>query len=105
MKKIEKRSQKAGLRAGKFMLGLILAVMIGGLSVLPAFGQYYGRPYPDDRYRYEQRGHDRGAYYYHRRVYRPYYAPPPVYAPPPIFYAPPPPPPGISIFLPPIRIW
>jgi len=93
--------------AGKIMMGLVFASMIGGLSAGPALGRDDFRyPGPYDQGRYERRGQDRDWHYYERgrRVYRPYGYNAPVYAPPPIFYAPPPPPPGISIFLPPIVI-
>jgi hypothetical protein len=74
--------------AGKIMMGLVLAAMIGSIGVGSALGR-------DNRM-----GHGRGDYrpyghYGHReRVY---------YPPPPIIYAPPPPP-GIGIFFPPVFI-
>jgi hypothetical protein len=103
MKKIKKRDKKIRSTAGKIIIGLVLASMVGGLSALPALGQDHRRPVPPDRDRFERRGPDRDAYY-HRRVYRPHVPQHPVYAPPPVFFEPPPPPPGISIFFPPIFI-
>jgi hypothetical protein len=94
-------------KAGKIIMGLVFASMVGGLTAGPALGRDdYRRPGPYDHGRYERRGHDRDYHYYERgrRVYRPYGYRAPVYAPPPVIYAPPPPPPGISIFLPPIVI-
>ena len=91
--------------AGKMMMGLVLAAMIGSIDVAPALGKD-GR-YGKGRYENRGRGNDRGHYVYERgrRVYRPYsygYRER-VYAPPRVIYAPPPPP-GISIFFPPIFI-
>lgn len=104
--------------AGRIVLGLVLALMIGTIYASPVLAKndkkYQGK---HDNGRYENRGHGhnndrygkRGYYYSHgKRVYRPrtYYAPrehvyyPP---PPPVVYAPPPPP-GIGIFFPPIFI-
>jgi hypothetical protein len=88
--------------AGKIMMGLILASMIGSIDVVPALG----RDRDDNRGRYENRGHgydrDHG-----RRNYRPYgyygHRKGVYYPPPPVFWAPPPPP-GIGIFFPPIFI-
>jgi hypothetical protein len=89
----------------RMMMGIALASLMGGLSVVWA-EDYRSRPY-DYRYErgrhYDPRWHDREWYERHRHAYR-YYPPPPVYAPPPVIYAPPPPPPGISIILPPIII-
>ncbi|MBK5276709.1 MAG: hypothetical protein JJE30_16895 [Desulfuromonadales bacterium] len=102
---------------------LVLAVMTGGMNVVPSFADdYRDRDGRHDNGRYEKRGrgHDRGNYYYEdgrryyyeggRRYYyeggRRYYRQP-VYrervyvAPPPVVYAPPEPM-GIRIFLPPI---
>jgi hypothetical protein len=81
---------------GTIMMGLVLAAMIGVISVAPAIGrdepkrverhdngrdQHRGRGYDNDRYERGRRG----------------------YIPPPVIYAPPPSP-GISIFFPPIFI-
>ena len=85
-----------GSAAGKFMIGLVIAAMVGGIDVLPALGDDHGREgrHDNGRYEHRDRGHDRGRYEHGRRDYRPY-----GYAPPPVIYAPPAPP-GISIFLP-----
>ncbi len=110
----------------RMMMGLVLAIVIGGMDAAPALardhghddgGRYdhRGRGYDDDG-RYDHRGH---GYYEHGRGYyrnpyvhgRPEYRPygysydyrGRVYAPPPVIYAPPPPP-GIGIFFPPIII-
>ena len=86
--------------AGKIMMALVLASMIGGIAVAPAIGK-------DNRHdngRYEKRGH---AYGHNKPVQQPYgyygYRERVYYPPPPVSYAPPPPP-GISIFFPPIFI-
>ncbi|MBI5591322.1 MAG: hypothetical protein HY881_12650 [Deltaproteobacteria bacterium] len=94
--------------AGKMMMGLVFAAMIGNMDVVPAFGrddhermQYYD----NDRYEHRGRRYDHGRYVYvhGRRVYQPYGYRERVYVPPPVIYAPPPPP-GITIFFPPIFI-
>ena len=113
MKKIKIRDKKIRSTAGKIIVGLILASMIGGVSALPVLGQDHRRsahPAQDryerrdrDRDRYERRDRDRDAYY-HRRVYRDHGPDRRVYAPPAIVIEPPPPPPGIHIFLPRIII-
>jgi hypothetical protein len=86
--------------AGKIMMGLVLAAMIGSIEVAPALGKDNNqkRTGKHDNGRYEQRGrgydrYDRNHYVQRRRVY----------VPPPVIYAPPPPP-GIGIFFPPIFI-
>jgi len=84
--------------AGKIMMGLVVAAMLGSINVAPAIGKDH------DNGRNEKRGH---AYGHNKPVYRPYgyygqrdrvYYPPPrvVYAPPS--------PPGIGIFFPPVFI-
>jgi hypothetical protein len=92
---------------GKILLGLVLAVMIGSIDVVPAFSrdehQNVGkhddkRMGNHDNGRYEHRRADYDRDRYGRRDYRPY-----GYAPPPVIYAPTPLP-GIGIFFPPIRI-
>ena len=98
---------------GKMMMGLVIAVMIGGsIDVVPALGKNDKKAGRYDNRRYQQRGHvyDRGHHvqgrpygYYGQRA-RVYYPPPRVYYPPPPVIYEPPPPPGISIFLPPIFI-
>ena len=87
--------------AGKVMMGLALAAMVGSVNVLPAYGDDHQRIGKHDRGRYEHRGrgydkrrymHREGGYNYYQpygyseRVYAPVYAPPPE--------------PGISIFFP-----
>ncbi len=91
--------------AGKIMMGLALAVMVGSIDAAPALGKDKGRKHDNGRYENRGRGHDHGHYVYERgrRVYRPYGYSERVYVPPPVIYAPPPPP-GITIFFPPIFI-
>ena len=94
--------------AGKMMLGLVVASMIGGIWVAPAGAgdrEYReGRGGRYDNRGYEGRGHWRdGDRYRGRRVYRSYQYVEPVYVAPPVYYAPQPAP-GISIFLPTIHI-
>ena len=88
--------------AGKIIMGLVFATMVGGIDVVPALGDDHDRGGKHDNRRYEDRGrgHDRDRYDHNRRDYRPYGHGERVYAAPPVIYAPPPPPPGISIFLP-----
>ena len=77
-------------------MALVVASMIGGISIGPAFARDddRGRGH-EERGRHEARGHyrgrePRGGYYEH-----------PVYAPPPVVYAPAPyQSPGISIVFP-----
>jgi hypothetical protein len=97
---------------GKLVIGFVLALMIGGINVVPAFSEEYtgndnvryerrerGQTrYERDRHRnarYEQerRMHQRERYERRRRNYEP----------PPVIFVPPPPP-GIRIFFPPIII-
>jgi hypothetical protein len=92
--------------AGKVMMGLVLATVIGSIDVAPALGKDNRKNVgKHDNGRYEQRGRevDRNRQVQNRRVYRPYGYRERVYAPPPVVYAPPSPP-GISIFFPPIFI-
>ena len=94
-----KTSRKWSFRfiAGKVMLGLVLAAMIGSISVAPALGK-------DNQKRMGKRDNGRYVYVQGRRVYQPYYGyRERVYVPPRVIYAPPPPP-GIGIFFPPIFI-
>jgi hypothetical protein len=79
-------------------MALVVALMIGGMSIAPAFADDNDRGRDHrDRGRHEARGHYRGP------EYRGYYREP-VYAPPPVVYAPVPyQSPGISIVFP-IRI-
>lgn len=95
--------------AGKIVLGLVMAAMLGGLDAAPAAAGDHGNrgDYRGDRHNeYRGRGHDRGYWgrdRYNRRVYRAYGYVEPVYVAPPVYYAPLPEP-GVSIFLPSIRI-
>ena len=99
--------------AGKIMMGLVLAAMIGSIDVMPAFGKddHKRMGKHDNRYEPSKRVYhrdDRGREYYRdrhgKRFYRSYGYSERVYVPPPpVVYAPPPPP-GISIFFPPIFI-
>lgn len=113
--------------AGRLMIGLFFAALIGSIDVVPALGKddHNKNMGKHDNGRYENKGrgnnrdhykayrHDQDRYederreYYHdlkgRRVYRYHNYRERVYAPPRFFYAPPPPP-GISIFFPPIFI-
>lgn len=92
----------------KLIGGMVLALMIGGINVVPAFSEgnqrrmeyndhdrYERDRYRSDRNRYEhERRWDARNRYEHRRH---------GYEPPPVIYAPPSPP-GIRIFFPPIYI-
>ena len=61
-------------------MALILASVIGGMSIAPALGRDGDRDRGrHDRGRHEARGHYRGERYY---------PPPEVYAPPPVVYPP-----------------
>jgi hypothetical protein len=93
MKIIKIIGKKIRTIAGRTIIGLVLASLVGGLSALPAFGEDFKRPASRDR-----------DAYYHRRVYRNYGPRDRVYAPPAVIIEPPPPPPGIHIFFPPIII-
>ena len=89
--------------AGKIMMGLVLAAMVGSVDVAPAFGRDdHRRKHDNDRYEQRERGHDRDRR--HGRRYRSYdyygYRERVYYPPPPVVFVPPPPP-GISIFFPP----
>jgi hypothetical protein len=92
----------SNLLMGKIVLGLVIAFMIGSISVVPAIGKDDHKnmgKHDNGRYEHRGRGYDHNyrpyGYYGHReRVYYP--APPVVWAPPP--------PPGIGIFFPPVFI-
>ena len=106
MKTSSTRVRKFSSTAGKIVMALVFASMIGGISIAPAFGRDNDRRggYHDHgRYEHGRYGYRSRAYYY--RGYQPYgYYPPPVYAPPPVIYAPAPyQSPGISLVVP-IRI-
>jgi hypothetical protein len=97
--------------AGKIMMGLALAAMIGSINVAPSFGddrggrpgegryEQRGRGHDNGRYEHRGRGYDRGRYVRGRRVHQPYGYSERVYVPPPVYYEPPPPP-GVRLFLP-----
>jgi hypothetical protein len=96
--------------AGKIMMGLVLASMIGSIDVAPALARDDHKRMGDhDNGRYEQkgRGRDRDRHMQGRRDYRPYgrygHRERDYYPPPRVIYAPPPPP-GIGIFFPPVII-
>ena len=86
--------------AGKIIMGLIFAALVGSINVVPALGDDHGRNgrYDNRRYEHRGRGHDRDRYEHSRRYYGPYGYRERFYAPPPFIYAPPPPP-GIGIFI------
>jgi hypothetical protein len=84
---------------GKIVMALVFASMIGGISIVPAFGKDN-----DGHKRYGEHGrYEHGRYEHGRRVYqappRYYYYSEPVYAPPPVVYVPAPSP-GISLVFP-----
>jgi hypothetical protein len=85
-------------------MALIVASMIGGISIAPAFGDNDRREGYRGQGHYE-RGHDRGRrMYQYQRPGPYYYHPAPVYAPPPVVYEPYPyQSPGINLVFP-IRI-
>ena len=88
------RTRKFSSTVGTIVMALVVASMIGGISIAPAFGKDH-----DKRQGYYERGHDRG-----RRAYqqpRHYYYSEPVYAPPPVYYNPAPyQSPGINLVFP-----
>ena len=86
--------------AGKIIMGLIFAALVGSINVVPALGDDHGRNgrYDNRRYEHRGRGHDRDRYEHSRRYYGPYGYRERFYAPPPVIYAPSPPP-GIGIFI------
>ena len=97
---------------GTIVMALAFASVIGGLSVVPAFGQdtnrrqwqqeqgRYERERHDGRGWYERERHDRRGWYERdRRAYQPYRYSAPIYVPPPVVYGPYPPP-SIHLFFP-----
>jgi hypothetical protein len=87
---------------GKIFIKLLFALMIGGLLLVPAFGDNDHRGGPKQQGRHDnRRWQDDRRWHDDRGRYR--YQPQTIYAPPPIYYAPEPSP-GISIFFPPIHI-
>jgi hypothetical protein len=85
--------RKFGSTVGKILMALVFVSMIGGITVAPAFGEYYNHGH---------RGYYRhGHYAYGQRVYQRRYYSEPVYAPPPVVYYPEPyQSPGISLVFP-----
>jgi hypothetical protein len=100
------RARKFSATVGKIAMALVFALMIGSISLAPAFGRDNGRGGHSQQGR--GGGHGGGRGYYRGGIYYPYgyygYYPPPVYAPPPVVYAPAPyQSPGITLAFP-IRI-
>jgi hypothetical protein len=99
MKTSNMRARKFSSIIGKIVMAVVLASMIGGMAIAPAFARD-----GDRRDGYRDRGrYEHGRYEHGRRYYqpRPYYYPPPVYAPPPVVYAPAPyQSPGITLVVP-----
>lgn len=92
----------------KALTAIVLATLLSGLSISPAFADRDGNPGRGHRngnqhereWRYDRDGHR----YYDNRYYGPAYRPPyryaqPVYVPPPVYYEPRQSP-GISLFFP-----
>lgn len=99
MKTSNMRVGKFSSIVGRIMMALVIASMIGGISVTPAFADDH------DRGRgHQERGRESYGHYHGHRPYgygypAPVYAP--VYAPPPVVYAPAPyQSPGISLVFP-----
>jgi hypothetical protein len=90
------RARKFSSTISKIVMALVFALMIGGISMTPAFGDDHGRGgghRGHERHEHGGRGYQSGGYY-----------PAPVYAPPPVVYVPDPyQSPGISLVVP-IRI-
>ena len=95
MKTSNTRARKFRSTVGRIVMALVVASMIGGISIAPAFAKddNRGRGH-GERGRHEPRGRARG------HEPRGYYQEP-VYAPPPVVYAPEPyQSPGISLVFP-----
>ena len=91
--------------AGKILVALAFASVIGGLSTGTALGEDYGRRHEQQsRGRHERDRRDNRGWRDNEgwRDNRGWHAYQPVYVPPPVVYAPVPSP-GISIFFPPFR--
>jgi hypothetical protein len=88
------RAGKFSSTVGRIVMALVFTLIVGGMSIAPAFGDNHGRG---------GKGH-RGHGYGGRGYYQPgpgYYYPAPVYAPPPVVYVPSPyQSPGISLVFP-----
>jgi len=90
---------------GKLIMTLVFTMVIGGLSIVPAFGQAYGRhPEYTERREYGHERHEEHREAWRERhaerhwhAYRPYGYAAPHYTPPPVVYAPSPSP-GINLF-------
>jgi len=111
------RAKHVRSTAGKIVMALAFASVIGAISLVPALGQdnqrrqghqegsgqqYQGsqqrgwqqRQWQQRQWQQRQWQGERG-----RRAYQPYGYPAPLYVPPPVVYAPVPPP-GINLFFP-----
>jgi hypothetical protein len=112
MNTLNTRAKHLRSTVGKIVMVLAFAAVIGGLSMVPAFGQdhdrYQGqedrgqheRERQEERARYERERHERERHEERTRsAYRPYGYSAPLHAPPPVVY-PPYQSPGISIFFP-----
>ena len=90
------RARKFSSTVAKIVMALVVASMIGGISIAPVFGKDH-----DKRQGYYERGHDRGRYDRGWREPPRRYYPEPVYAPPPVYYNPAPyQSPGINLIFP-----
>jgi len=86
------RARKFRSTVGRIVMALVVASMIGGISIAPAFAKddNRGRGHEERGRRGHDRGHEPRGYYQE-----------PVYAPPPVVYAPQPyQSPGISLVFP-----
>ena len=103
MKTSNTRARKFSATAGKIVMALVFASMIGGIAIAPAFGKDKDK---NKRGGYHEQGRNEHDRYEHgRREYqsshRYYYYPAPVYAPPPVIYVPDPyQSPGIELVFP-----
>ncbi|MGA2110136.1 MAG: hypothetical protein ABSH25_21110 [Syntrophorhabdales bacterium] len=88
------RARKFRSTLGRIVMALVVASMIGGMSIAPAFARDDRGRGHEERGRHEPRGRARGhqAHGYYQE---------PVYAPPPVVYSPQPyQSPGISLVFP-----
>ena len=75
------RARKFRSTVGRIVLALVVALMIGGISITPAFARDNGRGHGGGHAGHGRGGgHDRGGGYG--------YYPAPVYVPPPVVYDP-----------------